>query len=729
MNLKLELPEKEKSLLQAALGEEALQYCAPFDLDTGGTFGGGWVAVTFERLIILSKGRIMQNLRLRDYEAVRCVSQVGGGFMLARNGDCEQYLCRFSMKQLARLSYIARGATRFIEGNRALLEPDEPERTCPKCGRAMPGTKSCPRCDQKGRAFQRIWALSSPYLGKFAVISLLMLLTTLIDLGTRFIERDFIDRVLIPRTGSAAVIWRFVLILLFIYLLYMAVNILKNYMSTALGARISKDLRKTLYEKIQAMSLSFLDRRTPGELITRLTHDTDMIRQFINDIFASMFTQLITMAGAIIIMFTMDWKLTLISLVFLPFVFIATTAIRRRIMRMYRQQWRSNDRVNSRLQDVISGMRVVKSYGKEQYEADRFRDQSRALAEIQKRNEKFWSIFDPIMTFLLGTGSFLVTFFGGLLVLEGRFSIGQLTQFSTYAGMLYGPLGWLSRMPRMLTQMATSVERVYDILDEQPEIRDTGRSKPKEIRGEIEFEQVSFGYKFYEPVLENISLHVAPGEMIGLVGPSGAGKSTLINLIMRLYDADDGSIRIDGTDIRDISVASLHGQIGVVLQETFLFSGSIYANIKYARPDATQEEVIRAAKLANAHDFIIKCPDGYDTHVGEHGYNLSGGERQRIAIARAILNDPKILILDEATSALDTETEYQIQEALARLIKGRTTFAIAHRLSTLRGADRLFVIDQHRIIEQGTHNELLHRKGAYYKLVMAQLKMKETAPV
>lgn len=306
-------------------------------------------------------------------------------------------------------------------------------------------------------------------------------------------------------------------------------------------------------------------------------------------------------------------------------------------------------------------------------------------------------------------------------------TVGQLVQFVTYSGYLFGPLSWMTHLPRAVMQMITSLNRIYDVLDEEPMLANKEDCKAFPINGAFTFEDVSFGYQTYEPVLENISFSVEPGEMIGLVGASGTGKSTLINLIMRLYDVDQGKITLDGYDLRDIEMESLHSQVGVVLQETFLFSGSILANIRFAKQDATLEEVIRAARAANAHDFICKTPDGYNTYVGEHGYNLSGGERQRIAIARAILNNPRILILDEATSALDTESEFLIQQALDRLVKGRTTFAIAHRLSTLRNADRLVVIDRHGVAEIGTHNELLEKQGIYYGLVNAQLKMSQSA--
>ena len=346
-----------------------------------------------------------------------------------------------------------------------------------------------------------------------------------------------------------------------------------------------------------------------------------------------------------------------------------------------------------------------------------------------------------MLGFIVGVGEFLVLYFGAQSVLYGinpelgysiigePLTLGEFTQIMSYIGFIYGPLRWLSFLPRTIAEAVTSMAKINEILYEDPDIKDKENAVSPEIEGNISFVNATFGYKSYEPVLKNISLDIKKGEMVGLVGHSGVGKSTLINLIMRLYDLNSGKLLIDGTDIRDISKETLCLNIGTVFQETFLFAGSIYDNIVYAKPDATPEEVFAAAKIANAHEFIVKLPDAYNTVVGENGYSLSGGERQRVAIARAILRDPKILILDEATASLDTETESKIQEALQRLTKGRTTIAIAHRLSTLRNADRLIVLEKGKVAEQGTHEELMKNRGIYFNLVMAQRQTTKMAEV
>lgn len=723
MNLRYTLPDEVMAALHP-IRRTDIVYCVPFDLTAEGAYcPQSFAVVTRDTLLIWQEGRVLHRLVLAEYDEVLCSPQVDCGLLSAKKGEEETLLCRFHMRHMVRHSYLARGATLLCKGQEREVVSTEKERYCAHCGRVLPGTNLCPRCNGRGRTFRRFWDLCRPYALPLLLITLFMVAISGITIGQQYVQRYFVDDVLVPAEGSATQVLTFFGLMAGMLAVSLVLSITRTLWSNKLGTRISRDLRMRVFEKINALSLSFIDGREAGELMNRVVDDTGAIRQFMEEVFAGMFTQIFIMIGAMGAMLFMDWRLALLTLALLPVAGFLVRAFHRYEMRLWRQQWRFNDKINGRLQDVLSGIRVVKSFGQEEREIERFRQYSERLTRIQRRNERFWATLYPFVTFLLTVGSFFVIYFGGLDVMDGRMTPGQLIQFVSYAGMLYGPLGFITRLPRMLMRLTTSLERIYDILDEESDVSERPQAKEHAIKGEVRFSHVTFGYHSYQPVLEDIDFHVQPGEMIGLVGSSGAGKSTAINLLMRLYDVDDGQILVDGVDLRDIQKDSLHHQIGVVLQETFLFSGSIFANIRYAKPEATYEEVVRAAKMANAHEFITKFPDGYDTYVGEHGYTLSGGERQRIAIARAILHDPRLLILDEATSSLDTETEYQIQQALERLTKDRTTFAIAHRLSTLRNADRIVVIDRHRVAEIGSHNELMRKKGIYYGLVMAQLDM------
>lgn len=737
MKLLYELSARQMEALALAQGEQ-LRYCVPVDLEFDSRKMQAleayaeniWLAVTDRRFLVLDKEKVHTSFLLEECEKVKCEHQVHSGIItiMKKNG---QAFCaaRFSMRHIVRVAYVARGAQAIISakghGEAEKIVSMEYEKYCEKCGRALPGTSKCPYCDGKADIFKKFMALCGGYVGKLLIISLLMVLVSAVNLVTPMIQREFIDGALATGNGSWGDLWLFVGVTFFLLILRILLVSFRYWQCVVLGSSLSMTLRSKLYYKIQSLSLSFINNRKPGELLNRVSRDTNQVRGFMEEVFGDMFSTLLTMIVSLAVMFLISWKMTLLSLVFVVLVFVITKAFWHHIHCIFHKQWLKSDDLANSLQDIISGMRVVKSFGKEEREAARFRKKTEEFAVINRKNETFWAVFFPILTFLLGVGTYIAVYFGGADVLAGDMTLGELVQFITYCGYLFGPLGWMTHLPRMVMQMITSLNRIYDVLDEEPVIADNDDSRDFPIQGSFTFEDVSFGYHSYEPVLENIDFRVNPGEMIGLVGASGTGKSTLINLIMRLYDVDQGKITIDGVDIRNMKSESLHSQIGVVLQETFLFSGSILDNIRFARQNATLAEVIQAAKAANAHDFICKTPDGYNTYVGEHGYNLSGGERQRIAIARAILNNPRLLILDEATSALDTESEFLIQQALDRLIKGRTTFAIAHRLSTLRNADRLVVIDKHSIAEIGTHNELLEKKGIYYNLVTAQLKMAE----
>lgn len=723
MNLNFKLPDNIIKAHKTVLPENSPIYCVPYDLTSDGkVFEGGFVVVYDTKLFVLDNEKIIHAVPLlKDCEII-CEKQVGSGVLIYKNKYEEGLLCRFSMRHLTRYSYVARGAFLICKKDKGLVESREKELHCPSCGRAMRGTSVCPRCVGKAKTASRFWDLSHTYILSFMFITLFMGLSSAVLIIQQFVQRRFVDDVLIPAKGSIYSVLLFFAVMLFFQILFIASTIVSNWWSNLLGTRISKDLRSRVFRKINQLSLSFLDSRQSGELINRVVHDSNHIRRFMEEVFSGMFTQLFIMLGAFGVMLYMDYKLALLTLTLVPPAIIIVRIFRKTDMRLWRQRRRFDDYVNTRLLDVLSGIRVVKSFGKEKTESEKFFQHTKRLEEIQRRNELFWATLYPFVSFLLISGSFFVIFFGGLRVLNNTMTPGQLMQYASYAAMLFGPLGFMSRLPRMLVQLTNALERIYDILGEEPEVSEGINPKETKVQGEISFEKVFFGYRSYEPVLEDISFSVKKGEMIGIVGMSGAGKSTLINLIMRLYDADSGKILLDGHDIRDYSKESLHSQIGVVLQDTFLFSGTVTDNIRYARPDASPSDIIQAAKMANAHEFITGFPDGYDTYVGEHGYTLSGGERQRIAIARAVLHNPGILILDEATSSLDTETEYLIQEALARLTKDRTTFAIAHRLSTLRKADRILVLDKRHIAEIGSHHELMNKNNGIYKgLVMTQL--------
>ncbi len=731
MKLLYELTEEQKKLVLRDASEE-LWYCVPIDLlydrktmTIGENFAGKgqFIAVTTKRILVLNGTELSYERVLSDCEEIKCETMVGCGIVTAKVNGTQELVARFSMRHIERVAYVARGADLLAKGDNEKITSHEYEKYCEKCGRALPGTSKCPKCDGKNVLWKKFSDLCGGYQWKLLGISVIMLLSSGISILMPYVQKNFIDNVLATKSGTMLDVAKFVGIMLSLTAVLITTHILKNWWCVLLGSQLSMDLRCKLYTKIQRLSMSFMNKRKPGELMNRVSGDTGQIRRFMEEVFGGMLSALITMIASLIIMISINAKMTLYSTSLIVLVFVITRMFWSHIRKIFHRQWVKDDKLRSGLQDVISGMRVVKSFGQEDAEVEKFKALTTDFAKVQKKNETFWALFYPMLTFIMGVGSYIAIYFGGVDVLEGDMTVGTLMQFVTYTGYLYGPLGWMTHLPRSIMQMITSLNRIYDVLDEEPAIKDGAEAKDLEIQGDISFHDVTFGYNSYDPVLEHINLDVRKGEMIGLVGASGTGKSTLINLIMRLYDVDRGSITVDGVDLRDIKQESFHDQLGVVLQETFLFSGTILNNIRFANPKASMEEVIRAAKAANAHDFIVKTPDGYNTYVGERGFNLSGGERQRIAIARAILTNPKLLILDEATSALDTESEYLIQQALDRLTEGRTTFAIAHRLSTLRNADRLVVIDGHGIAEVGTHDELMEKKGIYHGLVTAQLQM------
>ncbi|MCI9419289.1 MAG: ATP-binding cassette domain-containing protein [Eubacterium sp.] len=723
MILKFELPKTAVSCIQMDEGER-IYYAVPFDVAEDGSFlPDSYLVVTTKHLWVISKGELREKLDLSQCRHAKAEPKIGCGLLVLEHQGVNRFVVQYSAKHLARYAYVARGINILISGREDEVVSGEYEKICPNCGKAIPGTRYCPHCSKEGGFWRNFLSMAVPYKKSFVGIITLMILASVVTLLNPEVQKHLVDEVLTKGNGGMSVAFTCLGIMFGLSVGIVVINILKSYYCTVLGARIAKDLREQLFAKIQILSLSFINDRRPGELMNRIVSDTGKIREFMEKTFCNMFTVCFIFICDVIFMLALNVKLALFSFIFIPIAAAVTYGFRKNIHRRFHLQWKRNDDVNSNLQDVISGMRVVKSYGREEAEKVKFNYLADEFCHVQTRNEVFWAVFNPWMNFLMGAGVFLVVYFGGIDVLDGEMTTGELLQFVTYTQLLYQYLNWMTNMPRSLINLISGIERINDVLAQEPFIEDVEHPVDLDVQGEIEFKHATFGYKSYQPVLEDLNLTIRKGEMIGIVGASGTGKSTLINLIMRLYEVDDGNLLVDGYDIKEIRSDKFHSQIGVVLQETFLFSGTILNNIRFSRPDATYEEVIRAAKMANAHEFISKTPDGYNTYVGEKGYNLSGGERQRIAIARAILNEPNLLILDEATASLDTESEYMIQKALERLTDGRTTFAIAHRLSTLKNADRLIVIDGHQVAEVGSHEELIRKRGIYYRLVKAQMEM------
>jgi ATP-binding cassette subfamily B protein len=494
-----------------------------------------------------------------------------------------------------------------------------------------------------------------------------------------------------------------------------------------LGEWVARDLRAELYEHIQRLSLSFFSRKKTGSLITRVSSDTDRLWDFVAFGVVDVSLSIVMLAGLSTVLLTLDWRLGLVMTVPVPFlcwlIYRHGEALNRRFLRA----WRKWSRMTDVLSDTIPGIRVVKAFNQEDREIERFATRSEDVTEEVSHLHRLWTTFWPLLTLAVQVTTVLVWVIAvpRLLGHGTALSTGTFISFLLYTTMFVAPIEVIGQIARTMNRATTSAHRIFEVMDTEPEVRDGVRPVRLEpVRGRVTFQRVTFAYDGVRQVLKGVSFDVLPGELVGLVGSSGGGKSTIVNLIARFYDVTGGVVRIDGVDVRELETGHYRRQIGMVLQDPYLFHGTVLENIRYGLPEASPGDVIAAAQAANAHDFVCKLPNGYDTVVGERGHTLSGGERQRVSIARAILHDPRILILDEATSSVDTETEREIQQALDRLIAGRTVFAIAHRLSTLRRASRLFVIEDGRLVESGTHRELLARHdGRYRRLHEMQLQL------
>src|SRR6266851_3037601 len=500
----------------------------------------------------------------------------------------------------------------------------------------------------------------------------------------------------------------------------------EKYLTTSVGQWVMHDLRRVLYSHIQRLSLSYHDQKRTGDLISRVTTDIDAVQNLVSSVLLGMLVNVLTLAGMVLVMLYLNWEFTLIAMLIAPGLFLVVFYYTRTIKKASRAVRRKEGEVVSVLEEVLSSIRVVKAFAREDYEQRRFEQESRENVELalQARNVK--AKLPPIVELIVAGGTCLVLWYGARLVLAGGLTSGELLVFLLYLGKMYKPMRELSKMTDTISKASVGWERIREVLENETQVRDLpGAKHAPRLKGKIEFDQVSFSYDGRQPVLADVDLKIEPGQLVALVGPTGAGKTTIVSLLPRFYDLTSGEIRVDGTDIRRFKIKSLRQQISFVLQETLLFRAPVWQNIAYGKPEAKRGEVIRAARLAYADEFIEQMPEGYDTMIGERGMTLSGGQRQRIAIARAIIRDAPILILDEPSSGLDPAAEKLVFDALGNLMAGRTSIVIAHRLATVRRADVIFVIDEGRVVEQGTHEELLEQGGLYSRLYELQFRGEE----
>lgn len=597
---------------------------------------------------------------------------------------------------------------------------------CPKCGQVYENQyrRICTHCVKHGAIIKRLLQLVLPYKKLVFGVILCMVSSSAISLVNPILSGRILLDDVIFETGkwhSVGMLFTVLGIIFALALVSLGISILQNRLNASMSTQMTNRMKQNVFDSMMALSLGYFNKYSSGQLNNRVNYDADRIRSFYIDGLPHFIINVVNFIGIGIFLFYLNWELTLMVFIPVPIIIVIFRVMLPKLNRMYSKQWRSSSSLNSMLADSLNGIRVVKAFAKEAEETHRFYGYSEKLYNANLRvNITTLTIF-PIVSLLIGMSSQAIWGYGGFLVMGQEMTYGEFTTYLGYIGMIFAPLQFFSTFTNIVTDTMNSAQRMFEVLDMVPEVMDAKDAKDMpEFKGDIEFRNVSFHYNPNRPILKDVNLKIHAGDNIGLVGHTGSGKSTIANLITRMYDTISGQIFIDGVDIRNIKTSCIRKNIAIVSQEIYLFRGTIADNIRYARPDATMEEVIAAAKAANAHDFIVRLPEGYETEVGTGKRSLSGGERQRVSIARALLMSPSILILDEATAAMDTETERLISDALSKLVEGRTCITIAHRLSTLKDCNYLFAIENGEIAEEGEPEELLARGGVYYKLYTLQ---------
>lgn len=754
--------------------EENFIYSAQFDLSIQRYYMDGYVILSKSSLIIASApdngkaARLFGGYRdkkagdgneqsrnfkiegypLSDIEKLEIQMLVSGGLLYAqRKGQAEQVLACFTnscMDDMKRLVKLFGKAKEDKEITISDFEQKGEDECCPKCGMRYPNKnrKICPKCMDKRSIFIRMFSYFKPHRVRLYVMVLCYIGTAMLNLIWPYLNGTVLyDRVLAKdmhfmklvslKTAHFFPVGKFVVLLGGVVLVMVLTSLttqlctmLQGVLAAKIVPDVVKNIKTEVFRSMGRLSVSFYNKRQTGSLMTRILDDADRVTDFYINGLPYFFIHMLTIIFISIVMFSINWKLAIACLILLPFLTIISIRMLPSLWSRYGRRHRVTRNLNAQINDNITGARVVKAFGQEESELHRFGIYNSRVKQSELSLVNYDNRYKALYNTVQNLSYYMALSFGSALILgKTSLKLGILITFLGYVSQLKGPLDFMAQIFFWWTDSINCSQRIFEIMDTIPEIQEIPSPVTlKNMKGDIILNHVTFGYEAHKPVLKDVSFHVEAGKMLGIVGRSGAGKSTLVNLISRLYDAEEGEILIDGINIKNLSLEDLHKNIAMVSQETYIFMGTVAQNIAYAKPDATIEEIMRAAVLASAHDFICRMPDGYDTIIGSSGRDLSGGERQRISIARAVLANPKILILDEATASVDTETEAAIQKSLSYLVKGRTTISIAHRLSTLKDADSLVVIDDGKLTESGTHQELIGRKGTYHKLMKLQTK-------
>lgn len=714
----------------------AYPYCEKTEHRFGGY--GGW---QMQEEVALTQPPALCLYELSRVAKLEVIRQISTGVLMADIDGAERDLCHFSntrMETFLRICKLLDKLKKEEEITPEDLDVSKGKECCPKCGMIYPDQerKICPKCMDKKSILFRVLSYFKPYKASLAVMVLCYLGTAILNLVWPYLSGTilydyiltrndaFLEKLHIPAGRYITALGVLVITMILTKITIQGLGILQGVLTARIAPEVVATIKSQVFDSMGKLSISFFTKRQTGGLMTRVSNDAEEISSFFIDGLPYFFINVGTMVTTIIIMFVLNPLLALTSVFLMPLLVIISCKMVPHLFHYFGKRHRATRRLNGQMNENFTGARVVKAFGQEEQEMTRFTKNNKrvqnAELDVARYDNKFFALYCTVED----TISFLVWAVGGALMIGGaNIELGLLITFSGYVGQLKGPLEFMSRMIRWYTNCMNSAQRLFEIMDAVPEVKEVPHPvRPETFRGEIELKNVTFSYEAHKPILKNVSFHVNAGEVFGIVGRSGSGKSTLVNLISRLYDADEGEVLVDGINVKQYGFKELRKNVAMVSQETYIFMGTVAENIAYARPEATREEIIKAAIQANAHNFICKMPEGYDTLLGSSSRSLSGGEKQRISIARAILADPKILILDEATSAVDTETELAIQKSLEKLEKGRTVLSIAHRLSTLRNATHLIVLDDGKITESGTHEELLAKKGTFYKLSELQTK-------